>query len=188
MHCGDRVGVSRVDDAVGPELSRDREWQFVEVARDDLGRAVVLQHGDDKRADGTSADDKHTLASHVARLAHAVPGDGGGLCERGKLEVEALRQHAEHARRQGDSTRERSLRVRDASSRTEVGTGRREVRTVGRVGRHAVVARRRGVDRHSLADRGAAAVSRCFENGADDLVAEDERVAEDRLPAAPCIQ
>lgn len=41
------------------------------------------------------------------------------------------------------------------------------------------------MDRHSLAGRGAAAVSRGFENGADDLVAEDERVAEDRLPRGP---
>ena len=45
-------------------------------------------------ADRPAADDQHALAGHIAGARDGVPGDGGGLDERGVAQRERLGQRA----------------------------------------------------------------------------------------------
>ncbi len=131
VHRGDRLGIARVDRAGRAEGERRLARQLVQVARDDLGRAVMAQHGDRERADGAGADDQHAASRHVARPVHAVPGDGGRLGERRRAQVESVGQRAEHARGQGDAARRTRPACAAACRGAEVGAGRGEVRVIG---------------------------------------------------------
>ena len=117
-----------------------------------------------------------------ARL-DGMPGDAGRLGERGRAQRQPGGQRTEHVRLDRQEAREPALGVRMVGGAAEVGAGGGDVGPVGGVALGAVarvgpgrVHGDRGPGRRPRPVGGGAA------DGADDLVAEQHRFAEDRHP------